>query len=47
MFGEEGVVEDKVEFGCSGCDCGAGFSELGVGVLCAFVETNDAGYDDG
>jgi hypothetical protein len=40
------VVEDEVEFRGTGCDCGAGFAELGVGVLGAFVEADDAGDDD-
>jgi hypothetical protein len=41
------VVENDVEFRGAGCDCGAGFAEFRVCVLCAFVEAYDAGYDDG
>lgn len=47
VFGEEGVVKDDVEFCGAGCDCGAGFAELGISVLGTFMETDDAGYDDG
>jgi hypothetical protein len=41
------MVEHDVEFGGAGDDGGAGFAELRVGVLCALVEADDAGYDDG
>lgn len=43
---EDAVVEDDVEFAGAGCDGGAGFAQLLVGVLGAFVEADDAGYDD-
>jgi len=40
------VIDDDVEFACAGLDGGAGFLKLLVRVLCAFVKTYDAGYDD-
>ena len=45
VLGEEVVVEDDVEFAGTGGDGGAGFAQLGVGVLRALVEADDAGDD--
>jgi hypothetical protein len=41
------VVQDDVEFGGAGFYGGAGFFELGEGVLGPFVEADDAGDDGG
>lgn len=41
------MVEDDVQFACTGSNGGSGFFQLGVGVLGSFMEADDAGYDDG
>jgi hypothetical protein len=47
VLSEKRMIKHDIKFGCSGCDGGAGFPQLRVRVLCAFVEADDAGYDDG
>jgi hypothetical protein len=47
VLGQQGVVEDDVEFRSAKGDGGAGFAQLGICVLRAFVEADDAGGEDG
>jgi hypothetical protein len=47
MLCKEGVVEHDVEFRCARCYGSASLVQFGVRVLSAFVETDDAGNDDG
>lgn len=46
MSGEERVIQHDVEFGGTGLDGGAGFSELIECILGTFVEAHYAGYKD-
>jgi hypothetical protein len=47
MLSEKRVIKHDIKLGGSGCDGGAGFAQLRVRVLCAFMEADDAGYNDG